>query len=296
MSRKITIDHGRIVRAFGDEVELLIDAARCVPPDTPVPTCPGWTVGDTMRHVGSVYRAAQAWLIDGRRPGDWQREPAPGQSQESYVRQGYADLKEVLDFHDAQAEAPTWWPDDPTYGFWRRRMAHDTVIHRVDVEGAGGAMPVEITGSGVPGGVGGMAGIAEPSGNGDDIAVDGVDEALMLWFGHRLPRLGLCGTRVGEVAVVTGGRGWITVAGPDRVFARRCDPAEAQSVHTVVSGEPVEVYLWLWGRRGPGAVTIGSPADGADGARAPGIRTKRVKRARMQVRRRRTMPSRSCGR
>lgn len=239
MSAQVTIDHGRIARAFGDEVELLIDAARCVPPETSVPTCPGWTVGDTVRHVGSVYRVAQAWLIDGQRPGDWQREPAPGQSRESYVRQGHADLTEIFEFHDPEEYAATWWPRDRTYGFWQRRMAHDTVIHRVDVEAAGGAEPSDIA---------------------DDVALDGIDEALMLWFGHRLPRLGLRGTRAGTVGVCTGGCGWITIAGPDETAVRRCGNAEARAADVVVSGDPAEVYLWLWGRRGPSAVDV----DGAD--------------------------------
>lgn len=239
MSTQVVVDHGRMASAFGDEVTLLVESSRCVPPETSVPTCPGWTVADTMRHVGSVYRVAQAWLIDGRRPDDWQRAPAPGQSAESYVRQGYADLREILDHHDADDTAATWWPSDRTYGFWRRRMTHDTVIHRVDIESAGGMECSRIDA---------------------DLALDGVDEALMLWFGHRLPRLGLCGTRRGEVGVCTGGRGWVTSAGPDATSVHRCSVDEARAADVVVSGEPAAVYRWLWGRQGPGAVEI----DGAD--------------------------------
>nr|WP_253853183.1 maleylpyruvate isomerase N-terminal domain-containing protein [Prauserella alba] len=236
------VDHRRLAGAFGDEVTLLIEAARGVAPETPVPTCPGWTVGDTVRHVGSIYRVAQAWLIDGRRPREWQREPAPGQSEESYVRQGYADLREILDFHTPDEPAATWWPQDRTYGFWRRRMTHDTTVHRVDVEGVGG-----MTWSGVAA----------------DVALDGVDEALMLWFGHRLPRLGLRGTRAGEVGVCTGGYGWLVSAGPDETAVRRCGEPEARSSAAVVSGDPEAVYLWLWGRNRPGAVDVAGDDDAA---------------------------------
>ena len=35
---------------------------------------------------------------------------------------------------DPAAPSWTWWPDDQTAGFWLRRMAQETAVHRVDVE------------------------------------------------------------------------------------------------------------------------------------------------------------------
>jgi hypothetical protein len=43
-------------------------------------------------------------------------------------------------------DEPAWtfWPDDQTCAFWFRRMAHETVVHRVDAElAAGEVTPVE---------------------------------------------------------------------------------------------------------------------------------------------------------
>lgn len=240
MPGRALIDHGRLLAAIGYEAELLLEAARAVPPESPVPTCPGWTVGEVVRHVGSVYRAALGWLVEGSRPSRWQRDPARGQTVESYLRDGLTDLVEVLSWHDPAEPAATWWPADRSYGFWCRRMAHETAVHRVDEEDAAGLEHSEIT---------------------DDFAVDGVDEALSLWFAHKLPMLGLGGTRQGVVAINTGGHCWIARAGPEETTARRCAPAEAARADAVVSGRPAAVYLWLWGRRRPGAVAVEGDED-----------------------------------
>ena len=53
----------------------------------------------------------------------------------------YRQLVEQLDSHRPGDHAATWWPPDQTVGFWLRRMAHETSIHRRDVESAVGARP-----------------------------------------------------------------------------------------------------------------------------------------------------------
>ncbi|PXY25022.1 hypothetical protein BAY59_23595 [Prauserella coralliicola] len=242
MPGQALIDHGRLLDAMGYEVDLLIEAARAVPHDVAVPMSPGWTVGEVVRHVGSVYRVALAWLLEGGRPGEWQRDPAPGQTVESYLRQGFVDLDEVLRWHDPGERAATWWPADPTYGFWCRRMAHESTIHRVDVEDAARFDLGEIA---------------------DDIALDGIDEALAVWFSHRLGMLGLSGTRQSSVGVRTGGHSWIARAGPTETVAWRCSDAEALRADAVVSESPVTVYLWLWGRQRLGAVHVDGDDDAA---------------------------------
>ncbi|MEU3272894.1 maleylpyruvate isomerase family mycothiol-dependent enzyme [Saccharomonospora sp. NPDC006951] len=228
MAGQALIDHGRFLEALGYECELLIESSHATPPDLPVPLSPGWTVGEVLRHVGSMYRQTLGWLVDGVRPREWQRDPAPGQTVESYVREGFVDLQEVLAWHDPGERAATWWPADPTYGFWARRMAHETTIHRYDVEDAARMPHAEIA---------------------DDFAIDGIDEALALWFSHRLPMLGLSGTRRSSVAVRSGGHTWIARAGPEETIAWHCSDREVEHADAVVSGSPVVVYLWLWGRK-----------------------------------------------
>lgn len=233
MSGQALIDHGRFLEALHTEVDLLTEAARAAPPDTPAPACPGFTVGEIVRHVGGVYQVARLWISEGRRPRSWQSDPAPGQTREEYLRTGLAALLGELTTHRPDEYAAGWWPADLTYGFWSRRMTHETTIHRTDVQGAAG---VELTG------------IAE------DIAIDGIDEVLSAWFGRRLPMLGLSGTTTRSVAVRAGGHTWIARAGPDETIAWHCSAAEADRADSRVSGSPMSMYLWLWGRAGHHAV------------------------------------------
>ncbi|NIH79362.1 maleylpyruvate isomerase N-terminal domain-containing protein [Amycolatopsis viridis] len=233
MGGQALVDHGRLLDALGVEVELLLDTARESPGDTPVPTTPGLTIGEVVRHLGGVYRVATGWMTGGTRPAQWQDGPAPGQTGEEYLRDGLAALYRELTAHDPGEYAAGWWPADRTYGFWCRRMAHETTVHRIDVQNAADAIVAEID---------------------DEIALDGVDEILALWFGQRLPMLGLSGTFAGTVAIRTGGHNWIARAGPGETTAWRCSGAEAERADGIVTGSPAAVYQWLWGRLGHAAV------------------------------------------
>jgi uncharacterized protein (TIGR03083 family) len=221
------IEPGRLLDVLGVEGELLAESAHGASDDAAVAMCPGMTIGGTVRHVGSIYRLVVAWLDEGKRPGAWHRDPEPGESAVAYQREGLRVLLERLAAHSPDEYAPSWWPADRTYGFWRRRMAHETVIHRTDVQAAAGLDRTEIP---------------------EDLAVDGVDEVLALWFGQKLPVLGLSGTRPGTVAVRTGGHTWVVRAGPGETTAWRCSAREAEGADATVTGDPVQVYLWLWGR------------------------------------------------
>lgn len=228
-------DPGRLLTALGTEGHHLADAVRAAPVEAPVPACPGWSIAEVARHVGSLYRMIRRRLAEGRNPEDWQRDPEPGQSLSAFLEAGLAELLDELAAHDPEDRADTWWPADPTYGFWRRRMLHETVIHRVDVEQAAGA-----DSAGVP----------------EDIALDGIDEALTLWFGQKLPMLGLTGTKAGSVGVRAGAHSWIARAGPDVTEAWRCSAEEAEAADDVVTAEPERIYLWLWGRASLTSVTV----------------------------------------
>ncbi|CAM3000369.1 maleylpyruvate isomerase family mycothiol-dependent enzyme [Saccharomonospora xinjiangensis] len=240
MTGTSVVDHGRLLDVIGYEAELLVEASRAGAPDLAVPTCPGWTVSEVVRHVGSVHRAASHWLLRGEAPRQWQRDPAIGQTVQGYLREGADALRDVLAACGPSAPAATWWDGDPTAGFWCRRMAHETTVHRIDTEQAAGVDSAEIA---------------------TDIALDGIDEALLLWFGHRLPMLGVTGTRAATVAVTAAGCRWITRMTSEGTVARRVAADDAEEVDAVVSGEPDHVYLWLWGRQGPGAVAVDGDED-----------------------------------
>ncbi len=107
--------------------------------DLPVPACEGWTVRDVVEHVGMVYGHKIAALELGRRPepGEWQG-PDAGHRRDRVVSRAPAPARPDLARLSADEPAWTWWEPDQTAGFWQRRMALETAVHRADVESASG--------------------------------------------------------------------------------------------------------------------------------------------------------------
>ncbi|MGH3787026.1 MAG: maleylpyruvate isomerase family mycothiol-dependent enzyme [Pseudonocardiaceae bacterium] len=224
------IDYGRMLEIIELEGELMLrTAARALPyaAQTEVPGCPDFTLEETLRHVGSVHRVIRLWVRDGRRPQHWQRAPSDGNDLVAFVRTGLDELLAELGRHDPAEPCDTWWPADRTHGFWRRRMAHETTVHRVDVEAAAGG-PVHAI---------------DP-----DVALDGIDELMFLWFGHRLGELKMSSPRRGAVALAAADRRWLATFEPGRSTARRVEEADTRTADAVVNGTPMELYLWSWGR------------------------------------------------
>jgi uncharacterized protein (TIGR03083 family) len=230
MNDRTLVDYGRLLETIEEQARLLVESAAGADPEFDVPGCPGLTLGETVRHVGSVYRMVLTWLRAGERPTAWQREPDKGQSVEDYLSTGLRAVLDHLAAHDPDEDCPTWWPEHESYGFWYRRLAHEATVHRVDVQQAAGIDAVKVP---------------------DDIAVDGVDEALSLWFTHRLTVLGVRGTRLARIRVRTDGREWIARATPHGTSAWRSEHSAGELVDGTATGAPHDVYLWLWGRVPP---------------------------------------------
>jgi hypothetical protein len=133
----------------------------------------------------------------------------------------------------------TWFSPEQTVGFWIRRMAQETVIHRVDGELALGEVHAPI-----------------PA----DLAYDGIDEVLVrfLEYGSRgWPEdfgddLADCDGR--SVLVTAGGERWLVRLTP--AGAEVTSRAGAQQADATVSGEPDNMLLWLWRRAGDDAVGL----------------------------------------
>lgn len=196
-----------------------------------VPACPGWTVGEALVHTGEVYSHKVACM---RLPGgpqstdDWDHGPAEGADSVAWFRERLDELTAELTARGPDAPSFTWYEPDQTVGFWFRRMAQETAVHRVDVESGYDAV------SPVP----------------DDLAVDGIDEVLDCFLSYQNDDVGPDGPGRGTVAVRTGDHIWRTTLTADQALLSR-DPGPADAV---VSGEPSELLLWLWGRRPDSAV------------------------------------------
>lgn len=118
----------------------LADALRAGDVSSPVPTCPGWTIGRLVKHTGTAQRWADAIVerrssepvdaksIDLGLTDDTQRDAV---RLAEWFEQGAAHLAATLDA--VEPDVVVWsWAGDNRAGFWSRRMAHETVVHRWD--------------------------------------------------------------------------------------------------------------------------------------------------------------------
>lgn len=209
--------------------------------DARVPTCPEWSVNDLVDHVGMVYLHKVA-AMRFNRPFEWPPPDLPaGETPLARLHRGYAELLAEFAARDAQSPAYTWHEPDQTVGFWIRRMAQETVIHRIDGELAAGSRSQPVS---------------------DVLALDGIDEVLKLflaygsvkWHDEFAEPLAAAGD--GAVAVVSGSRHWLVTWDKNQVVAKDSDePAAAQ-----LSGAPEAMLRWLWRRADDGVAIAGDAA------------------------------------
>jgi len=207
------------IDALEREGHLLSTAARH-DPTAAVPTCPGWTVDDLLRHVGTTHRWAER-IVRERMMERGELETPPAHDSLSWYEAGLAQLVVTLRDADPSASVWTFSPNDRTVTFWIRRQLHETTIHRVDAELATGAVtPID------------------PA-----HAVDGVAEVLEVMA----PRVARTGSAPG---------GTVHLHATDiegEWLIRFLDSAiEVETGHAkgdaAVRGTAAELYLWLWGR------------------------------------------------
>ena len=127
------MDFSEYLAAVRSEGEALAQsAAEGLEPD--VPCCPGWTVRDVVAHTGAVHRqkeqiVRERWVDRGP-----EFPVAPHDGLLDWYREGLDQLVATLADTDPATPVYTWYEPDQTAGFWFRRLAHETAVHRVDVE------------------------------------------------------------------------------------------------------------------------------------------------------------------
>jgi uncharacterized protein (TIGR03083 family) len=232
LSHATYVDH---VRADGERIAAVAERGL----DPSVPSCPGWMVRDVVEHTAEVFLNKVACMRDKVYPDPWPPERGD-EPTIPYYRVALDQLLHELTTRDENEYAETWWWDERTVSFWGRRMAHEAAIHRVDVELAHADLtPIDA-----------------------ELALDGVDEVLRRflvgdWSDQPAPE------RPGDVVQIhCGGTTWRVVMEPKAIVANvYLDWGPELRAAATVSGDPLSMYLWLWGRGPRDLLTVdGDPA------------------------------------
>jgi uncharacterized protein (TIGR03083 family) len=186
-----------------------------------VPSCPGWTVTDLVKHVAEVYEHKMACTALGKAPDPWPPEWPADRDPLEWFGDAHGRLLEMFARSGPTTPSATWWPSDQTVGFWARRMAQETAVHRVDAELA----------------------IGDPTPVNADLAIDGVDEVLIWLTGDWSDDPDDAATAQ-RVAVSTGGRRWGVTLEREAVSIDE----DGGAADATLAGDPSDVLLWLWGR------------------------------------------------
>jgi uncharacterized protein (TIGR03083 family) len=228
----------RLRECLASDFARLRDIAATADLARPVPSCPDWTLSDLVRHVGTVYLHKVECMRQGVNPQPWPPAGVETEDPLALLDRAYAALAAEFDSRTPESPAFTWYAPDQTVGFWIRRMAQETVIHRVDAELAAGADLASIP---------------------DDLALDGIDEFLIAFveFGTRTwPEdfHDVLATADGRsVLLDAAGTGWLVRPTPDSVEVRMSD---LEGASATVAGKPADLLLWSWNRVDDSAVAI----------------------------------------
>ncbi|MYV97401.1 maleylpyruvate isomerase family mycothiol-dependent enzyme [Streptomyces sp. SID3343] len=158
-------NHDRYCAEIVTQTDLLVSTIQGRDLTAPVPSCPGWNVGQLLRHLGG----GQRWATETVRT--LATEPVPDQDFRDlsaythedpavlgpWLTEGAGQLADAL--RAAGPGAKVWTPvPGGTTDFYPRRFTHETALHRADATLALGATYV----------------LAE------DVAIDAIDEWMEL--------------------------------------------------------------------------------------------------------------------
>jgi uncharacterized protein (TIGR03083 family) len=128
------VDHAAALIA---ENAAFADLFRTADPDTPVPTCPEWSLAQLMRHVGRGDRwcaqivAEQSMDYIDPRTVAGGKPPAGRDAEITWLRDGVADLLDAVARTGPDTTVWTFLGPRPAR-WWIRRRLHETVVHRAD--------------------------------------------------------------------------------------------------------------------------------------------------------------------
>jgi uncharacterized protein (TIGR03083 family) len=153
-------EHQRYCAAVEAEVARFVELVEHADPATPVPSCPGWTMADLVKHHGTTHRWVEHVVRHRQKERIRSREvrldlPDDVASYPEWLAEGAASLVATLRATDPDTSMWTVGADQHAR-FWARRVLYEAVVHRADAELALGREPA-----------------IDP-----ETAVDGIDEFL----------------------------------------------------------------------------------------------------------------------
>jgi uncharacterized protein (TIGR03083 family) len=188
----------------------------------PVPTCPEWTLDDLVTHLATSYLDKIVCTRRNARPDPAPAEPPAG-DRLTWLLDARDEMLELFRERGPAAPSYTWEPSDQTVGFWARRMAVETSLHRVDAALA----------------------VGRPYHLAPDLAEDGIDETFTVILGgdwsHRPQPAPDYAVRVQTPTLA-----WL-LSLREKEVGVLADPGPGGADATV-DGTAEGVLLWLWAR------------------------------------------------
>jgi len=229
----LPMDKAEYLESIEADSETFISTAAAVPRDNPVAVCPGWTVEDLVKHQVFVWGFATANVAAGTGEKTPPTSPtAPEDDSKFFEWAGSVRATMIETLSTADPDAPAWSFAAPfqTAGFWQRRMCHETMVHRWDIQ----SVALDI----------------------DPLfphrAADGIDEYTQvgLLYSSSKPDRVYPSQSLHLHCTDTEGE-WTMVGddGPNVTVTKEHAKGDA-----AVRGQAEELLLWIWGR--PGEVEI----------------------------------------
>lgn len=231
-----------------DRVQEQADALRAAAvkagPDADVPTAPGWNVQRLVGHIARVHD----WVVLALDADPAKEPPRAGRPPEEWeTLLAYWDdrLDTMVDgLRRRGPDAPAWtFGFAGTTGWWARRQAHETAIHRLDAEHAAHGDAVDHL-------------VFDP-----EFAADGIDEALTVMIARKPAEAS--GTVLYHAA--DAGRAWLVTATAGEPPS--AEPATELDTDASVVGTADAVYRAVWHR--PSTAVVGGNRELIAGIHTP---------------------------
>jgi uncharacterized protein (TIGR03083 family) len=203
--------------------------------DSPVPTCPGWTVERLVDHAGKVLRMVGK-VVETGGPVDGRTLPKPpaGPLVVQWFSEMAASTVAALSALEPSDELWNWAGAPPVAAFWYRRMAHEMAVHGTDAALAGGRTPA-----------------IDPA-----LAADGIDELLTVLIQAKVALGGAAVEGLGSLHIhCTDTEGeWLAAPAGDSLEVTRTHAKGDAALR----GPAADLLLRLY-NRGTGGEVVGDP-------------------------------------